>query len=170
MESYSSEVLDHFYHPRNMGEIANADGIGEVGNLRCGDVMYVYIKVGRRSAVGGRQEEKKSETALNSPPTANRKPPTDEYIKDIKFKTLGCAAAIASSSMMTELVKGKTLKEAMKVSRDDINQALGILPKQKYHCSILSAEGIHKAIKDYQSKKGMKHPSRLGSRPGADGT
>lgn len=140
MEQYSEQVMDHFYNPRNMGEISNPDGIGEVGNLRCGDVMYVYIKVGsRESGVGSK---------------------TEEYIEDIKFKTLGCAAAIASSSMMTELVKGKTLEEAQKVSRDDINNALGILPKQKYHCSILSAEGIHKAIEDYKSKSSITLPCR----------
>lgn len=132
MEQYSKEVLDHFFNPRNMGEIADADGIGEVGNLRCGDVMYVYIKVGRRKL------------KVKSKP--------EEYIQDIKFKTLGCAAAIATSSMMTEMVKGKSLEKAARVGRDDINKALGILPKQKYHCSILSAEGIHKAIEDYQKK------------------
>lgn len=132
MENYSEKVYDHFYNPRNMGEILDADGIGEVGNARCGDIMYIYITVKRRKAKGESKEE--------------------EYIKDIKFKTLGCAAAIATSSMMTELVKGKTLDEASKVTRDDINEALGILPKQKYHCSILSAEGIHNAIKNYRSK------------------
>ncbi len=127
MEDYSEKVYDHFYNPRNMGEIKNADGIGEVGNARCGDIMYIYIKVEKKAG--------------------------KEVIKDIKFKTLGCAAAIASSSMMTELVKGKTLDEALKVTRDDINKALGILPKQKYHCSILSADGIHNAIKNYRDKK-----------------
>ncbi|MCX6808415.1 MAG: iron-sulfur cluster assembly scaffold protein [Candidatus Berkelbacteria bacterium] len=132
MEQYSKEVMDHFANPRNVGEIENPDGVGTVGNMKCGDVMYVFIKVASRElAVGG----------------------LEEFIEDIKFKTLGCAAAIASSSMMTELVKGKSLDDAAKVSRDDINTALGILPKQKYHCSILSAEGIHKAIADYKSKQ-----------------
>ena len=131
MEQYSKEVMDHFYNPRNVGEITDADGIGQVGNMKCGDVMYVYIKVGK-----GKVEGEKS----------------GEYIEDIKFKTLGCAAAIASSSMMTELVKGKSLDEAMEISRDDINEALGILPKQKYHCSILSADAIHKAIENYREK------------------
>lgn len=135
MEGYTPEVLDHFYNPRNVGEITDADGIGEAGNVRCGDVMYVYIKVGRRSATNDERQ------------TTNQ----EEYIKDIKFKTLGCAAAIASTSMMTELVKGKSLGEALKVTRDDINEALGILPKQKYHCSILSADGIHKAIENYRN-------------------
>ena len=130
MAQYSKEVMDHFANPRNVGEIENADGIGEVGNMKCGDVMYIYVKVGSREVAGKKEE----------------------YIEDVKFKTLGCAAAIASSSMMTELVKGKSIEEASKVSRDDINEALGILPQQKYHCSILSADGIHKAIDDYKSK------------------
>ena len=149
MEQYSKEVMDHFYKPRNVGEIKDADGIGEVGNVRCGDVMYVYIKVGsrpvsKRSVVSGQQKNL---------PTADCQQPTEEFIEDVKFKTLGCAAAIATSSMMTELVKGKSLEEAKRVSRDDINEALGILPKQKYHCSILSADGIQKAIADYQNKR-----------------
>lgn len=127
MEEYSEEVLDHFYNPRNVGEIKDADGIGEVGNMKCGDVMHIYIKVAEKDG--------------------------KEIIEDVKFKTLGCAAAIATSSMMTELVKGKTLEEAAKVSKDDINVALGILPKQKYHCSMLSADGIQRAIADYRSKK-----------------
>ena len=139
MENYTPEVLDHFYHPRNVGEIENADGVGEVGNLRCGDVMHIFIRVGTRM--------KSQYSKLLS---QNKK---EEYIADIKFKTLGCAAAIASTSMMTELVKGKSLDEALRVNRDDINEALGILPKQKYHCSILSAEGIRKAIENYRNKK-----------------
>lgn len=130
MQQYSKQVMDHFNKPRNVGEIKDADGIGEVGNIRCGDVMYIYIKVAQRQRGGV----------------------AEKYLEDVKFKVLGCAAAIASSSMMTELVKGKSLDEAAKVSRDDINEALGILPAQKYHCSILSADGIHKAIEDYKSK------------------
>ncbi|MFA6963303.1 MAG: iron-sulfur cluster assembly scaffold protein [Patescibacteria group bacterium] len=126
MQQYSKQVMDHFNNPRNVGEIKDADGIGEVGNMKCGDVMYIYIKVGKHDG--------------------------KEYVDDIKFKTLGCAAAIASSSMMTELVKGKSLDEAAKISRDDINEALGILPQQKYHCSILSADGIHRAVENYKSK------------------
>ncbi len=130
MEEYSKVTMDHFANPRNVGEIKDADGVGEVGNMRCGDIMRVYIKVGKRDG--------------------------EEYIEDIKFKTLGCAAAIASSSMMTELVKGKTIAEVAKVSKDDINKELGILPKQKYHCSILSADAIQKAIEDYKSKQAGK--------------
>ncbi len=138
MEEYSKVTMDHFANPRNVGEIKDADGVGEVGNMRCGDVMKVYIKVGNRpshEATDGKQNT------------------GEEYIEDIKFKTLGCAAAIASSSMMTELIKGKTIADVAKVSKDDINKELGILPKQKYHCSILSADAIQKAIEDYKSKK-----------------
>ncbi len=121
---YSKEVVEHFQNPKNVGEIKDADGIGEVGDLRCGDVMHVFIKV------------------------------KDDKIVDIKFKTLGCAAAIAASSMMTELAKGRTLYDEYKISRDDINDSLGKLPTQKYHCSILSASAIKKAIDDYREKKG----------------
>lgn len=131
MEQYTDKVMDHFANPRNVGEIENADGVGEVGNLKCGDVMKIYIKVGSRESGAGSREE---------------------YIEDIKFKTLGCAAAIASSSMTTELARGKKLDEALKISKDDINEALGKLPAPKYHCSILAAEGIKKAIEDYKSK------------------
>ena len=128
---YTEKALDHFQNPRNVGEIKDADGVGQVGNMKCGDVMQVSIKVGKRKA--------------------NQK--DEEYIEDVKFKTLGCAAAIASSSMMTEHAKRKSLEDVEKLSRDDINEALGILPKQKYHCSILSADAIHKAVEDYKSKK-----------------
>ena len=130
MEEYTNDTLDHFMNPRNMGEIADADGVGEVGNMRCGDVMKVFIKV---------ETEKRSGRET-------------EVIKDVKFQTLGCAAAIASSSMATEMVKGKTVDEALALSKDDVNKALGILPKQKYHCSILSADAIHKAVENYRDK------------------
>lgn len=142
MDQYNEKVIDHFGNPRNVGEIKDADGIGKVGNLKCGDVMYIYIRVGTRI--------KKSETSDDNSKDKNE---TEEYIEDIKFKTLGCAAAIAASSMMTELAKGKSLDEAENISRDDVNDSLGKLPPQKYHCSILSAEGIKKAIEDYRSKK-----------------
>jgi len=137
MNDYSEQVYDHFMNPRNMGEIADADGVGKVGNVKCGDVMYIYIRVGSRELGAGSKNSKL----------------TEEYIEDIKFKTLGCAAAIAASSMMTELAKGKSLKEAENITRDDINESLGKLPPQKYHCSILSAEGIRKAIDEYRSKQ-----------------
>jgi nitrogen fixation NifU-like protein len=139
--NYSKEVMEHFKNPKNMGEIADADGVGEVGNLKCGDVMRVFIKVAKRPIKTGKLK-------IN-----NEKLITEEYIKDIKFKTLGCAAAIAASSMMTELAKGKSLGKASKISRDDINDSLGKLPAQKYHCSILSAEGIRKAIEDYHHRR-----------------
>lgn len=133
---YTKEVMDHFQNPRNMGEIEDADGVGEVGNMKCGDMMTVFIKVKTRKL-------KAQSSKLKA----------EEYISDIKFQALGCAAAISASSMMTELAKGKTLGEAREITRDDINDSLGKLPKQKYHCSILSASAIKKAIEDYESKK-----------------
>ena len=124
---YSKKVVEHFKNPHNMGEIKNPDGIGKVGNPICGDVMWIYIKVGK-----------------------NKK--GQEIIKDIKFKTFGCAAAIATSSMTTDLAKGKTLDEAMKLTRDDVKNALEGLPPIKIHCSNLAADGLHKAIEEYRKK------------------
>jgi len=121
---YTDRVLDHFRNPRNMGEIPDADGVGTVGNPVCGDLMSIYIKV------------------------------KDDRIDDIKFKTFGCGAAIATSSMITELAKGKTLDEAMKISRGDVADNLGGLPPIKMHCSNLAADGLHAAIQDYLKKKG----------------
>jgi nitrogen fixation NifU-like protein len=115
--------MDHFQNPRNMGEIPDADGIGTVGNPVCGDLMNIYIKV------------------------------KDNRIVDIKFKTFGCGAAIATSSMTTELAKGKTLDEAMKLTRTNVADSLGGLPPVKMHCSNLAADGLHEAIKDYRKKK-----------------
>jgi len=125
---YSDKVIEHFNNPRNMGEISDADGIGKVGNQVCGDVMYIYIKVGKN--------EKR-----------------EEIIQDIKFKTMGCAAAIATSSMLTELARGKTLDEAMKITKKDVSDSLEGLPPIKQHCSNLAADGLHKAIEDYRGKK-----------------
>ena len=119
---YNKKVLDAFKNPKNVGEIKNADGIGKVGNPRCGDVMYIYIKVEKG------------------------------IIKDIKFKTFGCVAAIATSSILTELAKGKTLEQAKKISKQDIIDALGNLPNIKIHCSVLAEEGLKKAIEDYEKK------------------
>lgn len=133
---YSKKVMEHFLHPKNMGEIKNADGIGKVGNIICGDVMWIYIKVGKDEK--GRR-----------------------IIKDIKFKTLGCAAAIATSSMITELAKGKTLEEAMKITRDDIANELSGLPPVKMHCSNLAAEALHEAIYDYLKRNGLSIPKEL---------
>jgi nitrogen fixation NifU-like protein len=122
---YSDKVMDHFKNPRNVGEIENADGIGEVGNPVCGDIMKIFLKI------------------------------ADNVITDAKFKTFGCGAAIASSSMATELVRGKTLEEAWEVSNQAVAEALEGLPPIKMHCSVLAEEGIHKAINDYRVKKGL---------------
>ncbi len=128
---YSKKVMQHFMHPKNVGKLKNADGIGKVGNPICGDVMWVFIKVGKKK-IKGKQKE---------------------HIKDVKFKTLGCAAAIATSSMITELAKGKTLEEAKKITRDDIATSLKGLPPIKMHCSNLAADALRLAIKNYQKKK-----------------
>jgi len=124
---YSKKVMQHFIHPKNVGEIKDADGIGKVGNPICGDIMHVYIKVGKKNG--------------------------KEIIKDIKFKTMGCAAAIATSSMITEIAKGKTLKEAMKITRNDVADELGGLPPIKMHCSNLAADALHSAIQNYLKRK-----------------
>jgi len=124
MAMYSEEVMEHFTNPRNVGEITDADGVGEVGNPVCGDMMTFYIKVD-----------------------------DDERLSDVKYKTFGCGAAIAVSSMVSEMAKGETLDEALKISRDDVAEKLGGLPKNKMHCSNLGAEALGKAIEDYQSKK-----------------
>lgn len=123
---YSEKVMEHFRNPRNMGEIPDADGVGTVGNPVCGDMMTIYIKV------------------------------KDNRIADIKFKTFGCGAAIATSSMITELAKGKTLEEAMKITRADVADALNGLPPIKMHCSNLAADALHAAIKDYYNRRGIK--------------
>jgi len=120
--------MKHFLHPKNIGKIKDADGIGQVGNPVCGDILTLYIKVGKNKS--------------------------GEYIKDIKFQTLGCAAAIAVSSIVTEMVKGKSLDFASKVTNKNIADKLGGLPPVKYHCSLLGADALHKAIKNY--KKNMK--------------
>jgi len=123
---YTEKVKEHFYNPRNVGEIKNADGIGRVGNPICGDVMTIYIKV------------------------------RNGRIQDIKFKTYGCTAAIASSSITTEMAKGMTLKEAEMISRNDVAKELGGLPEIKMHCSNLASDALHKAIIDYKNKKKKK--------------
>ncbi len=124
---YSKKVIEHFEHPKNMGEIDNPSGVGMVGNPICGDIMKLFIKVGKKN---------------------NR-----EVLEDIKFKTLGCAAAIATSSMITEMAKGKTLDEALKITRQDVASELEGLPPIKMHCSNLAADALHKAIEDYRNKK-----------------
>jgi len=126
VDGYSEKVMEHFANPRNVGEIKDADGIGKVGNPVCGDLMWIYIKV------------------------------KDDRLEDVKFKTFGCGAAIATSSMITEMAKGKTLEEALKITRSDVAEELGGLPPIKMHCSNLAADGLHAAIKDYLEKTGKK--------------
>lgn len=120
---YSKKVMDHFMNPRNVGEISDADGIGEVGNPVCGDVMTFYIKV------------------------------KNGVITDVKFKTFGCGAAIAVSSMISEMAKGKTLEQALKITNKDVAEELEGLPSQKLHCSNLGADALHKAIESYLNKQ-----------------
>lgn len=124
--TYSKKVLKEFTNPKNMGEIKDASGVGKVGNPVCGDVMWLYIKVGKKNG--------------------------KEVITNIKFKTFGCAAAIATSSMITQLAKGKTLEEAEKITRSDVADSLKGLPQIKMHCSNLASEALNAAIKDYRKK------------------
>ena len=123
---YSKKVMEHFNNPKNVGEMKNADGVGKVGNPRCGDVMWLYIKVEKKDG--------------------------KELIKDVKFKTFGCVAAIATSSAVTELVKGKELLVIEKLTKDNVVDILEGLPPIKVHCSILAIEALHAAIKDYREK------------------
>jgi len=129
--TYTNEVKKHFLNPHNMGAMKKADGVGKLGNPVCGDVFWLYISVGKN---------KKGE----------------EIIKDIKFQTMGCAAAISTSSMITDLAKGKTLTEAMKITNKDVAESLKGLPPIKMHCSNMAADTLHEAIKDYLSKKDNK--------------
>ena len=123
--NYTEKVIDHFLNPRNVGEINNADGVGEVGNPRCGDIMKMYLRV------------------------------KNNIIVDVKFKTFGCAAAIATSSVATELIKGKSITEALKISNKDVIKELGGLPEIKIHCSVLAKEAIEEAIRDYYKRNGI---------------
>ena len=123
---YSEKVMDHFMNPRNVGEIENASGVGQVGNMKCGDIMKVYLQI------------------------------EDGKIVDAKFKTFGCGAAVATSSMATELVKGKHISEAMQVTNKAVMEALDGLPPVKVHCSLLAEEAIHAALWDYAEKHGIK--------------
>ena len=124
--AYSEKVIDHFANPRNVGEIENADGIGEVGNARCGDIMKMYIKV------------------------------DDDIITDVKFKTFGCGAAIATSSMATELIKGKSVDDALKLTNKAVMEALDGLPPVKVHCSVLAEQAIKSVVDDYYKNKGIR--------------
>ena len=127
MALYSEKVFDHFKNPRNVGEIPDADGVGEVGNARCGDIMKMYLKI------------------------------EDGRIVDVKFETFGCGSAIASSSMATEMIKGKTVEEALAVSNRQVVEALGGLPAHKLHCSVLAEESIKAAVKDYYDRNGIEY-------------
>lgn len=130
MALYSDKVMDHFKNPRNVGVIENADGVGEVGNAKCGDIMKIYLKI------------------------------KDEKIEDVKFETFGCGSAIASSSMATEMIKGKPLSEALKLSNKAVAEALDGLPAYKMHCSVLAEEAIKAAVKDYYVKNGISYDKK----------
>jgi nitrogen fixation protein NifU and related proteins len=121
---YTEKVMEHFTNPRNVGEIENADGVGEVGNMKCGDIMRIYIKVNE-----------------------------EDIIEDVKFRTFGCGAAIATSSVVTEMVKGKTIDEALEITNKQVAEELGGLPENKMHCSNLAADALHKAIEDLKTKR-----------------
>lgn len=125
MALYTETVMDHFTHPRNVGEIPDADGVGEVGNAKCGDIMKMYLKI------------------------------KDDRIEDVKFETFGCGSAIASSSMATELIKGKTVDEALAVTNKQVVDALGGLPAYKLHCSVLAEESIKAAVKNYYDRNNI---------------
>ena len=130
MALYSEKVMDHFRNPRNVGVIEDADGIGEVGNAKCGDIMKIYLKI------------------------------KDDTIEDVKFETFGCGSAIASSSMATELIKGKPVSEALRLSNKAVVEALDGLPAVKVHCSVLAEEAIKSALKDYYEKNGIAYDAR----------
>jgi len=135
---YTEKVMEHFRNPRNMGVIEDADGIGKVGNVICGDVMHLYIKVEKRDG--------------------------KDYIKDVKFQTFGCASAIATSSVITELVKGKALRDVLKMTKDDIIKELGELPPQKIHCSVLAIDALNEAVYDYMSRNNLSVPESVRKR------
>lgn len=125
MALYTDTVMDHFMHPRNVGEIKDPSGVGEVGNAKCGDIMKMYLDI------------------------------ENNVIKDVKFETFGCGSAIASSSMATEMIKGKTVEEALAITNKDVVDALGGLPAHKLHCSVLAEEAIKSAVKDYYDRNGI---------------
>ena len=128
---YSEKVMDHFTNPRNVGTIDDADGVGEVGNAKCGDIMKIYLKI------------------------------ENDIIVDVKFNTFGCGSAIASSSMATEMIKGKKVSEAMELTNKAVVEALDGLPPQKVHCSVLAEEAVKKALKDYYDKNGIEYDKSL---------
>jgi len=136
MSLYNEKVMSHFRNPHNMGSIENPDGVGKVGNVICGDVMHLYIKVKKRSD-------------------------GEDVIEDIKYETFGCVAAISTSSMVTDLAKGMTIKEAMEIDKNSIAKSLGGLPKIKLHCSILAADALAESIYDYLNKNKKEIPNEL---------
>lgn len=131
--AYSAKVMEHFANPHNVGEIKDADGVGEVGNPKCGDIMRMYIKVD----------------------------PQTQVITDVKFNTFGCGSAIATSSMATEMIKGKKVSEALELSNRAVVEALGGLPAQKIHCSVLAEEAVRAAVKDYYDRNGISYGDEL---------
>ncbi len=131
MGLYSEKVMDHFRNPRNVGVLEDANGVGEVGNAVCGDIMKIYLKI------------------------------EDDIIKDVKFETFGCGSAIASSSMATELIKGKPLSEALALTNKAVTEALDGLPAHKIHCSVLAEEAIKKAVKDYYDRSGIAYDKQM---------
>ena len=135
MALYSEKVMDHFRNPRNVGSIENADGVGEVGNAKCGDIMKIYLKI------------------------------DDDVVSDVKFETFGCGSAIASSSMATELIKGKPVGEALALTNKAVAEALDGLPAHKLHCSVLAEEAIREAVKDYYDKNGVAYDAEQFSSP-----
>lgn len=137
---YNEKVMDHFMNPRNVGEIENASGVGEVGNVSCGDIMKIYLLIN-----------------------------DDEIIEDIKFKTFGCGSAIASSSIATTMLKGKTVTDALKLTNKEVLEALGGLPAVKIHCSVLAEQAIKAAVLDYSNKTGKHYPELDGFDPDDDG-
>ena len=136
---YNEKVMEHFTNPRNVGEIPNADGMGEVGNAKCGDIMRMYLKI------------------------------EDNRIVDVKFKTFGCGSAIASSSVATELIKGRTIKEALALTNQEVITALGGLPTVKIHCSVLAEQAIKAALLDYANKNGLTFEELANFNPEDDG-
>ena len=133
MALYSEKVMDHFKHPRNVGMIENADGVGEIGNAKCGDIMKIYLKIDKETGI----------------------------ITDAKFETFGCGSAIASSSMATEMIKGHSIDEALGLTNKAVVEALDGLPAHKIHCSVLAEEAVKKAIKDYYDRNGIEYDHEL---------
>lgn len=143
MALYSEKVMEHFRNPRNVGVIENADGVGEVGNAKCGDIMKIYLKI------------------------------ENDIVTDVKFETFGCGSAIASSSMATEMIRGRSIEEALELTNQAVTEALGGLPPHKVHCSVLAEEAVRAAVKDYYDRQGVAYdperfPDRISCEAAAD--